>query len=202
MNKIGFISNKGVKPILILIGLTIIGSLVSDFFGYLFLLLTLFSIYIFRDTKRYIYENSDSILSPIDGKVIAIDKIDDKLKIYCKVSLCDNHIVRAPFTSEMKIKKYNKGLNLNPNTLKANSLNEQITYKFSSEDKETNLKLKLVSGFFNIGIDKIQNAKLSQGDEILFFIDGIAIITIKEECNLLVNIGDKISSGQSVLYKK
>ncbi len=198
----GFISNKGIRPIFILIGLTIVSSLVSEFLGCLFLIITLFSIYVFRDTKKYIYENSDSILSPIDGKVIAIDKIDDKLKIYCKVSLCDNHVVRAPFTCEMKIKKYHKGLNLNPNTLKANSLNEQITYKFSSEDKKTNLKLKLVSGFFNVGIEETQKAKLSQGDEISFFIDGIAVITVKDECNLLINIGDKISSGQSVLYKR
>lgn len=202
MNSISFISNRGVKPIIVLITLTIIFSIISDFFGGLFFLLTLFSFYVFRDTKRYIFENSDSVLSPVDGKVIAIDKVDDKVKVYCKVSLCDNHTVRAPFSGEVKVKKYHKGLNLDPNTLKAKTLNEQISYKFISDNKKEYLKLKLISGFFNIGIEKTENKTLLQGDAITFFIDGIAVITVSKESELLVQIGDKISSGQSILYKK
>jgi len=202
MNSISFISNRGVKPIIVLITLTIIFSIISDFFGGLFFLLTLFSFYVFRDTKRYIFENSDSVLSPVDGKVIAIDKVDDKVKVYCKVSLCDNHTVRAPFSGEVKVKKYHKGLNLDPNTLKAKTLNEQISYKFISDNKKEYLKLKLISGFFNIGIEKTENKTLLQGDAITFFIDGIAVITVSKESELLVQMGDKISSGQSILYKK
>jgi len=202
MNSISFISNRGVKPIIVLITLTIIFSIISDFFGGLFFLITLFSLYVFRDTKRYIFENSDSVLSPIDGKVIAIDRVDDKVKVYCKVSLWDNHTVRAPFSGEVKVKKYHKGLNLDPNTVKAKTLNEQISYKFISDNKKEYLKLKLISGFFNIGIEKTENKTLLQGDAISFFIDGIAVITVSKESNLLVQIGDKISSGQSILYKK
>jgi len=202
MNSISFISNRGMKPIIVLITLTIIFSIISDFFGGLFFLLTLFSFYVFRDTKRYIFENSDSVLSPVDGKVIAIDRVDDKVKVYCKVSLCDNHTVRAPFSGEVKVKKYHKGLNLDPNTLKAKTLNEQISYKFISDNKKEYLKLKLISGFFNIGIEKTENKTLLQGDAITFFIDGIAVITVSKESELLVQIGDKISSGQSILYKK
>ena len=202
MNNIGFISDKGIKPLLVLVVATIVFSLVSDFLGCVFFIITLFTLYVFRDTKRYIYENTDSVLSPVDGKVIAIDRIGDDVKIYCKVSLCDNHTVRAPFNSEIKIKKYHKGLNLNPQTLKAKSLNEQIVYQFISLDKQMSLKLKLISGFFNIGIEKCEEKILSQGDNVSFFIDGIAIITVNNDNDLLVNIGDKISSGQSVLYKK
>lgn len=202
MNSINFISNRGIKPIAVLVVLTIIFSIISDFLGGVFFLITLFSLYVFRDTKKYIFENSDSILSPVDGKIIAIDKVEDKVKIYCKVSLCDNHTVRAPFNGEIKVKKYHKGLNLNPNTLKAKTLNEQISYKFISEDKKENLKLLLVSGIFNIGIEKTENKTLAQGDSVSFFVDGIAVITVNKENDLVVKIGDKLSSGQSILYKK
>lgn len=201
-NSISFISNRGTKPILILIVLTMISMLISDFLGDLCALLTLFSFYVFRDIKRYIYENKESILSPIDGKIIAIDKIGDKIKIYCKVSLLDTHIIRAPFCGELKVEKYHKGLNLDPNTLKSKILNEQITYKFISDDQKINLQLKLLSGFCNIGIEKNKDKKISQGDDLSFFIDGMAIITVKKETKLLVNRGDKLSSGQSILYKK
>jgi phosphatidylserine decarboxylase len=202
MNNLGFISNRAIKPVGILVIVTILLSFISDFLGGLFFLITLFALYIFRDTKKYIYENSESILSPVDGKIIAIDKVDNKFKIYCRVSLCDEHTVRAPFNSEVKVKKYQKGLNLDPNTPKAKILNEQITYKFTSEDKQMSLKLKLISGFFNIGIEKCENITLSQGESISFFIDGIAIISVKDDNKLLVEIGEKISSGQSILYKK
>jgi len=198
----GFISSKGIKPIAILIVLTILFSFISDFLGALFVLLTLFSLYVFRDLPKYIYENSESVLSLVDGKVIAIDKIDNKLKVYCKVSLCDNHAIRAPFIGDVKVEKFHKGLNLDPNTLKARYLNEQIAYRFHSEDNKTSLKLELLSGICNIGIEKIEDESITQGDKISFFIDGIAIITIKDTNKLLVNIGDKISSGQSILYKK
>lgn len=202
MNSIGFISNKGIKPLLVLALLTILASVISDFLGCIFFVITLFTLYVFRDTKRYIYENSDSVLSPVDGKIIAIDSVGENLKIYCKVSLCDNHSVRAPFSGEIKVKKYHKGLNLDPNTLKAKTLNEQIIYKFISYDDHVSLKLKLISGFFNIGIEKCEDKVLSQGDVVSFFIDGLAIISVKNNNNLLVKIGDKISSGQSILYKK
>jgi len=201
-NSLSFISKRGIKPILVLTVLTIISILFCDFLGDLFVILTLFSIYVFRDTKRYIYENKESILSPVDGKIIAIDTIDDAIKIYCKVSLLDNHRVRAPFSGELIVEKYHKGLNLDPNTFKSKLLNEQIVYKFISDDKKVNLQLKLLSGFCNIGIEKNENRTISQGDAITFFIDGIAIITVKKEIKLLVNMGDKLSSGQSILCKK
>jgi len=202
MNNIGFISSKGIKPIITLLVLTIIASLISDFLGAIFVLATLFTLYVFRDLQRYIYENSDSVLSPVDGKIIAVDKTDDKLKIHCKVSLCNNHAIRAPFSGEVKVEKYHKGLNLDTSTLKAKSLNEQITYKFDSDDRKTSLRLKLLSGLCNIDIEKMEDTNISQGEEVSFFIDGIAIITIKDDCELLVNIGDKILSGQTILYKK
>jgi phosphatidylserine decarboxylase len=202
MNSISFISNRGIKPLLVLIVLTLLATVFCDFLSGVFLVLTIFAVYVFRDTKRYIYENTQSVLSPVDGKIIAIDKVDDKYKIYCKVSLLDSHTVRAPFAGELKVKKYHTGLNLNPNTLKAKTLNEQIIYKFYSEDKKATLKLKLISGFFNIGIEKNEEKTLLQGDEVSFFIDGTAIISVKEDNELLVSLGDKISSGQTILYKK
>lgn len=202
MNSFSFISSRGIKPILGLVVLTLIFSMFCDFLGGVFLILTLFSLYVFRDTKRYIYENTQSVLSPVDGKIVAIDKVDGKYKIYCKVSLLDNHNIRAPFDGEFKIKKYQKGLNLNPDTLKAKTLNEQIICKFYSDDKEATLKLKLISGFFNIGIEKLEDKAIAQGEEMMFFIDGVAVITIKDDIELSVSIGDKLISGQSLLYKK
>lgn len=201
MNSINFISNRGIKPILGLVVLSLVASLFCDFLSGVFIVLALFALYVFRDTKRYIYENTQSVLSPIDGKVVAIDKKDGKTKVYCKVSLFDNHTVRAPFSGELIVEKYQKGLNLNPDILKAQTLNEQIICNFETDDKSTTLNLKLISGFFNVDIEKLDSKNILQGDEILFFIDGMAVVTVDDNLDLLVNIGDKLVSGQSILYK-
>ena len=95
--------------------------------------------------------------------------------------------------SNVKIRNHQYGLNLDPNSYKANILNEQISFKFN------NLKLKLIAGICSPKIDFENNAEVKQGDPIAVFIDGIAIITIKEDSNLVIKLGDKLKAGQTVI---
>lgn len=195
-----FISKEGVKPVGFLLIVSILVGFISEGLFVVFLLATLFVGYLFRNSKRYVFENSQSILAPVDGKIMAIDKIDDKVKIYCKVSLLDTHIVRAPINGEMKRVDFHKGLNLSPATLKAKSLNEQIKYQFSSNENRV-IILELISGFFNVAIEKKENETVEQGQNIGFFLDGIVIVTLSNSSKLLVNVNDKLLAGQTILQK-
>lgn len=191
------ILKQGYKPLILLLSLAIILELfISSFLSSIILIVMLFTIFIYRNPSVHIFENSHSILSPIDGKVIAIDYINGKQKIYCKVSLCNKHTLRAPQNGSFKIKKHNYGLNLNPNSYKANILNEQVIIKFK------NLKLKLISGICNQNIEFIENRKVTQGENIGLFVEGIAIITVKQESLLMVKIGDKLTAAQTIIFKK
>ena len=190
------ILKQGYKPLVLLLILSIVLALfISSFLSNIVLLLILFTLFIYRNPSRHIFENSTSILSPIDAKVIAIDYINGKQKIYCKVNLCNNHIVRAPQSGTIKINKYQHGLNLNPNSYKASILNEQIVIKFN------NLKLKLISGVCNHTIEYIDKSDIKQGGKIGLFLEGIAIITLKTSLPLMVKIGDKITAGQTIIFK-
>ena len=119
-----------------------------------------------------------------------------KYKVYCKVGLLDNHIVRAPLSTTMKIKKYKRGLNLNVNSYKASLYNEQVVLKFDD------IKVKLISGLCNIKIKRMYESNVSQGDKISVFIDGLVIITISDGIDLLIKIGDKLTAGQTILFKQ
>jgi len=169
---------------------------VYDCFGYWGMLLGFFLMYAYRNTYRHIHQNTDSVLAPIDSTVTAIDKVNGKYKIYCKVSLCNNHVFRAPVKSELKMKKYKCGLNLNPNTYKASLYNEQIVLKFDD------IKIKLLSGVYNHKMKRFKEVEVSQGDSLGVFLNGIVVITVASSNNLLVDIGDKLTSGQTVLFKK
>jgi len=196
------ILKEGYKPIFILVIISfILNIFISDFLGTIAIILTLITIYAYRNPARHIFENTQSVLSPIDARVVAIDRVDDDIKIYCKINIFDTHIIRSPFEGELKVKGFKHGLNLNPNTPKAQLLNEQLKLKFLSKDGDSNLKLKLISGFFNPSISKIDEKDVSQGDKVATFLDGLAVITIKQN-DLLININDKLKAGQTILFKK
>ncbi len=196
MNK-NIILEQGYKPIIISLVITItLWLFISSFFGNIALFITLFIAFIYRNPSRHIFRNSQSVLAPIDSTIEAIDIVDGKQKIYCKVNLCNTHTLRAPSDGELKIKKYQHGLNLNPNTPKASLLNEQMVLKIN------NLKIKLISGICNSNINYLENKKVYQGEEIGLFLDGIVTIYVNSEYQLLVNIGDKLTSGQTILFRK
>ena len=197
MKSSSIILTQGYKYIISLFLVAIITSLLDfDLLSNIFYLLTFFSLFVFRNPNRVIFKNDSAILSPIDGKVIAIDIVDNKKIIYCKVSPCNTHIVRSPSDTKIKIKNNINGLNLNPNSYKANILNEQITFKLA------NMKLKLISGVCNPKIDYTEDKNVLQGEPIAIFIDGLAVITIEKSIELAINIGDKLTAGQSVLFSK
>ncbi|MEA2050381.1 MAG: phosphatidylserine decarboxylase [Campylobacterota bacterium] len=166
---------------------------ICNFLGYIGYLITILLVYIYRNPKRHIYRNSKSILSPVDGTIEAIDKTNGKYKIYIRTSICDAQQIISPISGKLKIKKYFHGLNLNPNTPKALLLNEQISIKIDD------IKIKFISGQFNTTIDKMKEQNLEQGDLIGLFINGIVVLTVKENHKLNVTISDKIKYGQAII---
>lgn len=197
MKKNNLILSEGYRTITITFVIAIVVMLfIYDCLGYIGILIGLALLFIYRDTYRHIFKNTDSVLAPIDATVSAIDHANGKYKIYCKVGLLDNHVLRAPIDADVKVKKYRRGLNLNPNSYKASLYNEQIVLKFSD------IKIKLISGLCNHKMKRVKEITVSQGDKISVFLDGLVVITIPSQYDLNIKIGDKLTSGQSILFKK
>jgi hypothetical protein len=145
-------------------------------------------------SKRYIYQNSTNILSLIDGVVEAIDTQNNTTTIYCKTNLYRPYKALAPCDANMDIISYQKGANLPPFSYKANLLNEQIKVAFDD------IEVKFLSGVCNLPIKHLISMKVSQGDELFVFIDGLAIVTFDNtKYNLKVKIKDKLIAGQTLL---
>ncbi len=95
---------------------TIAAILEYDIIAVLSLFFTGFVLYFFRDPSRVAPEEDDAIISPADGKVIAIDKVFDdhfvKEHVY-KVSIFMNifnvHVNRTPFPGKVTAVKYSPG---------------------------------------------------------------------------------------------
>lgn len=170
-----------------------------EMLGSIAILVTLFLVFVYRNPSRHIYSNSRHILSPIDGKVEAIDITDNETKLYCKVGVCDVHNVKAPISGKMKVSSEQKGLNLDPKSYKGNILNSQVSLEFIDKKENKHLCMKMISGKCNKEISLVEKKKVEQGENISVLTDGIVVISFLNNEKIDVNIGEKLTAGQSVL---
>jgi len=136
-----------------------------------------------------------NIISPVDGKIQAIDIVKGKYKVYCDVGVFDGNNILAPIDSSMIIKSYTNGLNLSSDTYKAKLLNERVNIKFGD------ISLKLLGGVCNSKIKLLKEDTVQQGEKIGKFINGIAIMKLPKYTDLSIQIGDKIKAGQTMIGK-
>jgi len=191
------IIEQGFRPIAIFFALAVVFELfISDFLGGLFLILTIATIWIYRKNNHKITKDTNHILSPIDGKIQAIDFDDKHYYIYIDVNLCNEHILKAPVKGDMKILSYKNGTNLDSYSFKARKLNNQATIQIA------NIQLYLLSGVCNNKISIKKKEKVKQGKAIGLFFQGTIIMQIPKELNLKVNIADKINYANIIATLK
>ena len=168
---------------------------ICDFLGNIAILVALFIVYVYRDDSREVFITQESVLSPIDGKIKAIDYVDGIQKIYCDVNLCDTHVLRAPVDGEYSVESLYHGTKISADMLKAKHLNERATIEFP------NLTLNLLSGVCNSKLQIEEKNDVKQGERIGLFFNGLVIIETEKALKLSIKIGDKIKAGQTIIGK-
>jgi len=190
------IAKEGQKSILVAFIAMLVFILAGcGFLAFISFALILIFIFLYRNNTLKIDSKPEDILSPISGRVSAIDIKDGNKLVYIDVSLCDSHILRALEDGEFKVTN-KRGLNLPLSTFKAKVLNEKATIEFE------NSSLELISSMCNSTINIVENTDLLKGDRIGVLLQGQVIITIKPELELQSKIGDKVESGISVIANK
>ena len=189
------IAQEGFKPLAIIASIWFVLKFILSFdlLGNLTLLLFIFMVYVFRNPEREIYASSNEIVSPIDGKVVAIDSKDGKSFIYVDVSILDAHLLRSPDDTKIEVESTRHGIHLNPNTKTGKLLNEQLVLNFQS------LKLHLLSGVCRFDIIINNTGVVPKGKRFGFFLQGVAKIEIDNNIKIPVKIGDKLLAGESII---
>ena len=100
------IHQEGYKFLVISAVLTLIFWLISDFLGFVFVLITIWVYYFFRDPERITIDDDNYLVSPADGEVIKVEEVDGpkelglenkkfkKISIFMNVFDC--HVNRSP----------------------------------------------------------------------------------------------------------
>lgn len=126
---------------------TIIALLIDDIFGIFVLILTMFIYYFFRDPIRIVPQREGLIVSPADGRVLAIKKNqtlpddledEDESPEYTKISIflsvIDAHVNRVPVGGEVVRTFYHEGKFLNAELDKASAENERACVLVKLDD--------------------------------------------------------------------
>ena len=103
-----------------------------SFFTVIFLALTIFSVFFFRNPDRTIPQGDNLVVSPADGKVVFADVVledrmlnQEMLKISIFMSVFNVHVNRVPCSGKIIDQFYNKGKFFNAALDKASLENEQ-----------------------------------------------------------------------------
>jgi phosphatidylserine decarboxylase len=175
--------------------------------GFVFLLLSLFVFYFFRDPVRKPPNIPNAVLCPADGRILSIEKIKHsefpnkecyRIKIF--LSIFNVHIQRAPIKGNISTIVYNPGKFLN-------ALDEK-----SSEDNENNL-VGIEHNGFKIFVKQIAGiiarriiCKCNIGDWVekgqkfgLICFGSRVEVFLPSETEIRIKPGMKVFAGKSIL---
>ena len=174
----------------------------------LFCVLTLFTTFFFRDPSREIVYNENLILSPADGKVINIERIENSefiggsaTKISIFLSVFDVHINRIPASGKIEYIKYNPGEFHIAYTDKASELNEQTEIGMTTENGNK-IIFKQIAGIIArrivYYIDKGDVVDAGARFGMIRFGSRVEIY-LPDVYQLRIKQGDKVSGGSSII---
>ncbi len=188
-----FFIKEGISQIIIALSCTLfLMFFISDFLGYMFLVLTFVLAYIYRLPEiNQVF--SSHLVSPLSGKILAIDRVNNQDILYVETSLCDVSLLIAPETSQMDVLEYKKGINLDSNSFIAKKLNTFVKIKFDS------LILEILVGKCNTLISIEENKNVAQYDKIGTLSQGSVKIILNKEFKTSLKVSDKLILGETFL---
>ncbi len=174
-------------------------------------LLTLFTLWFFRDPSRNTPLDSNLIISSADGKVCLIDEAcpptevsmkQEKMKRVCVfMNVFNVHVNRSPVAGVIKDIVYKEGKFLNASLDKASEKNERSSLIINSKHgvdivvvQIAGLIARRILGFVS------KNQNLNQGERFGLIRFGSRVdIYMPLDSTVKCSVGDKVVAGESVL---
>lgn len=179
-----------------------------SFTAWFFSAVTLFVIWFFRDPDRDIPGDAKALVSPADGKVIVVEKIDkcEYLPEKCiKVSIFMNvfnvHVNRVPFSGMVKKVIYNPGKFMNASFDKASAHNERNALVINA-DNGADYAVVQIAGLVARRIVNCagQGEKLVRGSRYGMIRFGSRLdLYLPENFQIKTAVGEKTRAGSTII---
>ncbi len=169
---------------------------------------TTFVLCFFRDPERFVSAGQDALVSPADGKVIYVDRVQDTLftegealKISIFMNIFNVHVNRIPFKGKVEKILYKPGKFYSADSLQAGLENEYCATVISTEQGRT-LAFVQIAGL----IARRIVCWLEPGDEAvrgrrfgLIRFGSRVDLYLPVDTEVLIKKGDKVRAGETVL---
>lgn len=188
-------------------GAIVVGVLLSFFVtpyaGLPFYALAAFCLYFFRDPEREI-PAGDVLVSPADGKVVAVRQLDSgEMRVSIFLNIFNVHVNRTPIAGRVTAVQYQKGKFLVASHEAASQENEQNTLII--EGQGTRVVCRQIAGLIarRIVCYKRPGDTVAAGERIGYIKFGSRTdVIFGPEWSARVKVGDKVAGGSTVLAQR
>ncbi len=188
----------------------VIAILGLDALALIGILATFFIAFFFRDPDRVVPNSEGLVVSPADGKVIAVTTVDDSsyyegsaLKISIFMSVFNVHVNRIPFEGRVIKISYHPGKFLAANLGKASSANERNAVFLESENQKKICTVQIAGLIARRIICGLKEGDLvARGQRFGMICFGSRLdVYLPADTTLTITVGDVVKAGTSALGK-
>ena len=204
------IHKEGYKFLAISILATFIVLFFSKFLGFIFIVITIWVYYFFRDPERYSISDDSYLVSPADGLITDVSEKSgpEELRLenisYTRVSVFMNifncHVNRVPTAGKVEEIYYKPGKFLNASLDKASEENERNYFKIRLSNGEE-IVIVQIAGLIarRIVCEVEQDQDLKQGERIGMIRFGSRVDIYFKNKKVLAKLGQNVVAGESLL---
>jgi phosphatidylserine decarboxylase len=170
-------------------------------------IIAVFVLQFFRDPARYAPAGEGLVLSPADGRIVAVEETDDPwlkrraLKISVFMNVFNVHSNRAPVDGEVKGLWYNPGKFVNADLAKASTENERNAVWFRTRDGKDVTSVQVAGLIARRILCYVEpGAVLQRGQRYGFIRFGSRVdVYLPLDARPRVALGDKVKASSDVL---
>jgi len=203
------VAREGLPFIALFAFVTFVFALLEwGFLSFIFLALTLFVVYFFRDPERHCPAEDGAVIAPADGKVVFVDSVleerffkEEVMKVSIFMSVFNVHVNRIPCSGKVLDMYYNKGEFLNASLDKASLQNEQAGIYMQTETGQ-NLLFVQVAGLIArriISYPKVGDIVKRAHRYGLIRFGSRVDIYLPKGSEVSVSIGDNTVAGETII---
>ena len=204
---------EGYKFLIISLIITLIILSISSFFGFIFILVTIWVYYFFRDPERVVIEDQNYLTSPADGRISSISEVKGPVELgldskqFTRVSIFMNvfdcHVNRSPSNGEIEEIFYKPGKFLNASLDKASEENERNYFKIKDEENENIVVVQIAGLIARRIVTQVQKTqKIKQGERLGMIRFGSRVDIYFSKRNTMVKVGQNVIAGESLIARK
>ena len=205
------IHTEGYKFLAISGVITLILWLMSNFFGFIFGIITIWVYYFFRDPDRTVILDDNFLVSPADGIISGIKEISGPVELglenqtFTRVSIFMNvfdcHVNRSPVSGKIEDIFYKPGKFLNASLDKASDENERNYFKIKDKKTQEEIVVVQIAGLIarRIVTQTEKNQEIAQGERIGMIRFGSRVDLYFNKRKIMVKVGQNVIAGESLI---